>query len=684
MNYLVYDIYRQGKAGLSNLIMSLELGVVLAALTNRVLVLRGNKTPTANVVSYGDDVSNLYPSRVTDLLDVGVPWMDSDHIDLARFSLHDVGAKPAWECAFYFPASLDTGSSDFSAFAAGRPHWLTVGDDLSQIPALLFSGGPEFQTLSFYSYFFYLDRAAQQLAYNALIRTQAKPEYAAFADRVAKDLGQFNAVHIRRGDFKKTIGTTTLTRSPHEAISLLEQVFSKQDRLVIVTDEMDDPFFEPMAAAFPNHVFMDRHVLSHFGREFNQLPQHDSIALAFLSQLIAARAVDFVGSMTSTYTALIQRLRGQSGKNELFKFLWNELPEAGEELRPGRHRASDCIQLDKGEMVPVRESHYSWGRYNNRLNPAWMREWPESFLIEDEMLARARRRTPIASLLPSSPPQSTNSPDHSFLISFGKSVIAASSNDEATVKSLRSIFQKMVTETATSASSEVRLDVGPDGVKLQTNGKSKPVSNIPSVHLRSLYRQVVCELIDHHPEYIWLHAGSVANDRGAVVLPGEWARGKSSLTLELVRRGWQFLSDDISPLDPAAGLILPFPCTPQVRIAVGKNLTRGQVGGTAKRAQPLLPAQISAGPRPLVLLVFPRFIGDAKTELLPMSPGQIVGKCIENCLSIVNNIDATVAQFCAMAQSYGGYELVFGDVVAGADLIEHIADMRNRASSMRN
>jgi hypothetical protein len=26
---------------------------------------------------------------------------------------------------------------------------------------------------------------------------------------------------------------------------------------------------------------------------------------------------------------------------------------------------------------------YSWTRYNPRINPAWQREWPESFLEEE-------------------------------------------------------------------------------------------------------------------------------------------------------------------------------------------------------------------------------------------------------------------------------------------------------------
>ena len=43
---------------------------------------------------------------------------------------------------------------------------------------------------------------------------RAKQPFAELAERVAADLGSFNAVHLRRGDFKVTYGVTTLDRQP--------------------------------------------------------------------------------------------------------------------------------------------------------------------------------------------------------------------------------------------------------------------------------------------------------------------------------------------------------------------------------------------------------------------------------------------------------------------------------------
>src|SRR5665811_393717 len=90
-------------------------------------------------------------------------------------------------------------------------------------------------------------------------------------------------------------------------------------------------------------VFLDWHILRNYGPEFQDLPAHDSIALAYLSQLIAAQSDDFIGTMTSTFTSLIQRFRGNLGKEEPFKFLWNELPPPGAKIERGRHAFGDDV-----------------------------------------------------------------------------------------------------------------------------------------------------------------------------------------------------------------------------------------------------------------------------------------------------------------------------------------------------
>jgi HprK-related kinase A len=54
-----------------------------------------------------------------------------------------------------------------------------------------------------------------------------------------------------------------------------------------------------------------------------------------------------------------------------------------------------------------------------------------------------------------------------------------------------------------------------------------------------------------------LHAGTLARDGRAVVMPALPGSGKSTLTAALALRGWRLLSDEFGACDPATGLLHP-------------------------------------------------------------------------------------------------------------------------------
>lgn len=676
MKSIVYSVYRSGSAGLSNLIMSAELGVVVASLTDRLLVLKGNMTPKANVVQYRGLVHNTYPSRVTDLIDLGVPWIDWDEAHGARYPAQDICDVAPWESVFYFPPHLSTDCDDFRSFAKDRKRFITLGDDLEHVPALAFSGGKKISNmLGFYSAYFYLGQSAQMLAYDALRNIKPKKEISAFAERIAKDLGSFNAVHVRRGDFKKTTGVTTLDRKPSEVIDALDHHFGRDEPLVILTDEADDPFFDEIKAAFQHHVFLDHHILRNYGAHFADLPAHDSIALAYISQLVAAHSQDFIGTMTSTFTSLIQRMRGNLGKAEHFKFLWNELPSPGAKVEPGRHVFSDDIMLDKGVMVEDGTGPYSWNRVNQLLNVAWQREWPESFLNEADMLERASAREfaylPGENARDDDDDIAKKSPcvDESSLVSFLGCNVAVSSDDSGINSSMKSLFALMAAQSETAPIGEVRIEVADNPATLLVDTKVVGSDGDGANLLRRGYREVVRLFIHKHPGLVWLHAACAARDNGAILLPGSWGRGKSSLVLELYNNGWSFMSDDIVPLDPIAKRALAFPGTPQVRSGSQQGLTRDQLSTLSKSAVPIDPDKVAEDPQMVSSIVFPFFAADAGATLTPISPGQAVSELLENCLSFPNNDDALIQALCDMIEHLPVYNLHFGNVPEAANLL---------------
>lgn len=63
----------------------------------------------------------------------------------------------------------------------------------------------------------------------------------------------------------------------------------------------------------------------------------------------------------------------------------------------------------------------------------------------------------------------------------------------------------------------------------------------------------------HAHRYLILHAGVVARDERALLLPGVPGAGKSTLCAGLVARGWRLLSDELVLIRPERGDVIPLP-----------------------------------------------------------------------------------------------------------------------------
>ena len=694
MKSLSYSVYRHGHAGISNLIMSVELGVVLAQLMDRVLILRGNIAPAANVVTYAGFPSVTERSTVTDLLELPVPWQDARDVELDGFEWRELADRRLFESVFYYPPSINTESGDFRAFAGKRTDFFTYDKSLEDVPVVRFSGGSEHVTLCYYSYFFYFDPTAKRAASDALSRMRPKPEYAAFAAKVAGELGPFNAVHIRRGDFKHTVGVTTLERQPWEVIEALDQHFDRRDRLVILTDEAEDPFFEEIRAAYRNHVFLDQFVLEHYRAELLNLPHYDSTAIAFLAQLVAAESQDFIGTMTSTFTGLIQRYRGNRGKHERFKFLWNELPEVGDSMERGRHAISHCVPLNRGIMVEEWQGPYSWNRFSPRINPGWQREWPESFLgrgdgTGDDQASDHSRPADIADSAAPGPlgriVESATVPAETgwLSVAFGDRRIFVGSKEVDIEREIRSLFSHMLGQPAGEVVGRLRIEARNGRHKLIDKGLY--VEDAPTLAsiLRALKHEVVRQFIRTQPDLLWLRAGVAALGHSGVVLAGPRGCGKSALVTELCRIGWKYLSDDVAPLDVQDGLVFPFLQTPQMRRPSSSAVRSELPADMAKTTVELLEEQICREPVPVTMFVLPVYDPTVSAELSDYSPTLALMDLMKNRFSFVLHGEPAMGKLCDLLQRIPVSLLKYSDPERAAGLIKSAVSGTNRDATSR-
>jgi hypothetical protein len=342
--------------------MALEIAVGISHLTRRQLRLYG--LPAIGTGG-GPDVQH----RITDLYEVPLPWAE------APAAPEDPDCETLRVPPLPFTVLLAPGARaagpDFEAFANGRTHVVDLarlGEDDSP-PSVRVEG----HLLSLYSYAFYpLDDALTAL----LRRVVPKPRYQELADVLVDQLGDFDALHLRLGDFLVWPAMPRAGSVPAEEIlANLDTRIAAGRRLLILTTTPDHGLVAEIQRRYRQSVIFETWAEGAARSWTRRFPSLSPVEWALVGQLVAVRSAVFVGSMGSTYTAMIHRDRGlgRHAKRD-FLFAYNGFPEA--------------FDLDCCAMVeqPSR-ARFSWRRLRRKAEIgfwyfAYFREWPEVFTVE--------------------------------------------------------------------------------------------------------------------------------------------------------------------------------------------------------------------------------------------------------------------------------------------------------------
>jgi GDP-fucose protein O-fucosyltransferase len=360
-------------SGFSNNKMSLDIAIVLAHLTDRTLVPYRFRLPRAPVDAPPDCA--VEPMLVPDLFDIPVRYSKEF---LFKTWISVPGARqcvwaPLVDSVLSFPTTLPLEDVRFQQFRNGRSNFYSLSKQEEDAPDLHIHT----QALGHYSYVFYLDEARRRQVIELMKRMRPKRPYLCVADHIAASIGQFNAIHIRRGDFlRNELTKSKITRavsvSGEEIVSNLAACMNRDDPLVICTDgASSEEIFGPIQQYFREAIFLHRYLReSAMIREMiAQLPRNDDSVMALLTQLVASKARVFAGTLFSTFTALIHRLRGFDNQESRFLYCYNDF-------------GSPLVRFEHCEFLPVDDGPYTWNRIRYPVSPgaySWMREWPESF-----------------------------------------------------------------------------------------------------------------------------------------------------------------------------------------------------------------------------------------------------------------------------------------------------------------
>lgn len=215
------------------------------------------------------------------------------------------------------------------------------------------------------SFFFFLQRQAKQDLLDS-IRIRYRREFEDLAAKIGSSLGQYNAIHLRLGDFQTVYGPDGFAVDASGFAEFLKAVFTDSDIPVIVaTDEFQrKDLFTKILDGF-RYDFVDELILRDFFDDFGSLPFSDFNVLSVINQLICAGSDRFAGTCRSTFTSIIHRIR----QERYGKIDFNFFPDA----RIRRHLNANF------ELVPDSQGFFEWNRYSAFAEhyeyPAWMREW---------------------------------------------------------------------------------------------------------------------------------------------------------------------------------------------------------------------------------------------------------------------------------------------------------------------
>jgi hypothetical protein len=173
-------------------------------------------------------------------------------------------------------------------------------------------------------------------------------------------------------------------------------------------------------------------------------------------------------------------------------------------------------------------------------------------------------------------------------------------------------------------------------------------------------------------DFILLHAGAVARDEQAALLPAMTASGKSSLTLGLLEAGFSYLTDDVGALDPITARAYPFAKRIKLlpdalaffpgledRLEDRKEVPFRQWERFVRPED--VGAQIS-GPEPVRWLVFPSPDFEGRPRLVPVTKAEAVELMAANCFNLYRYAERGVVLLSRVAAGAEAFRLEGGSL----------------------
>ena len=185
--------------------------------------------------------------------------------------------------------------------------------------------------------------------------------------------------------------------------------------------------------------------------------------------------------------------------------------------------------------------------------------------------------------------------------------------------------------------------------------------------------------------YLFVHAGVVARDGAAVLLPAPPGHGKSTTVAGLVQAGFDFLSDEAAALDVTDGTVHPFPrpimlspsSVDAIRLGTPPHIRSESETGRAK--QPVALGSLRRGslgtPARVAFIVAPSYQDGGTTRVSDLSRSDALQLMAEQSFNL-RKIGADGFRLLGkVAAEARCFRLMIGDLATAVDAVGNLLPM---------
>ena len=184
-------------------------------------------------------------------------------------------------------------------------------------------------------------------------------------------------------------------------------------------------------------------------------------------------------------------------------------------------------------------------------------------------------------------------------------------------------------------------------------------------------------------EHMLFHAGAAAFKNRGILLPAPGGSGKTTLVASLIRRGFQYLADDVAVVARSTSECLPYaqslsikgeardllaPLYPELANVESGLHFRGQEVTYLPPPRRAWPEQ----PVPIEYIVVPTYVPATLTTLTPISRMHAVRCLLEQSFNAQRLGGLALTKTSELVRGAECYALTFGDARAASDLIQKI------------